>query len=107
MCSVESLAAAAGLAADGHCGRQTAAGLTVAASSQGNQEQMVFRVRACSCLASGPPAPMNRCSSAARREHCKRAARRRPVKGEMFRRDIMSPSVLITISYTELTDTQT
>lgn len=39
MCSVESLATAAGLAADGHGGRQTAAGSTVTASSQGNQEQ--------------------------------------------------------------------
>lgn len=82
MCSVQSLAAAAaaaGLAVDGHGGRQIAAGLTVAARPQGSEEQMragkkVFSVRVCFCLASGLPAQMNHCNSAARREHSKRAA---------------------------------
>lgn len=79
MCSVDSLAAATGLAVDGHGGRQIAAGLTVTASSQGSKEQMragekVFSVRVCFSLASGLPARMNHCNSAARREYSKRAA---------------------------------
>lgn len=90
-------------------------GLAVTASSQGSEAQMragetVFSLRVCFCAASGLVVQMNHCNSAALREYSKGAARCRGCKGEMFRRDIMSESALITIhtlNRAELTHTQT
>lgn len=72
--------------------------------------ETVFSLRVCFCAASGLVVQMNHCNSAALREYSKGAARCRGCKGEMFRRDIMSESALITIhtlNRAELPHTQT